>query len=125
MIARFDALVETTTTLDVLTELSTRKSGRLQLRWNWPTGLPWGQRVRKAGVLKSRISLIIDIIHRQAPGASFLEQAGDMARASSGGAVLTDFKSAMVLTLLSDGLAIGEIGELQTAFGLLPLWTIV
>tara|TARA_R110001606_G_scaffold11559_8_gene50127 strand:- start:2758 stop:4245 length:1488 start_codon:yes stop_codon:yes gene_type:complete len=73
----------------------------------------------------SRISLLIDIMDPRAPLASLLEQAGDIARASSGGAVLTDHKSAMVLMLQSGEPAIEEIGELQTAYGPLPLWSLV
>ncbi len=72
----------------------------------------------------SRISLLVDIMDIQRPTASMLEQASDMARASSGGAVLTDFKSAMVLTLGSGEQAVEEIGELQTAYGSLPLWSV-
>ena len=72
----------------------------------------------------SRVSFLIDIMNPQMPAASLLEQAGDLARAASGGAVLTDFKSAMVLLLQPGGQAIEEIGELQTASGPLPLWSI-
>jgi hypothetical protein len=72
----------------------------------------------------SRISLLIDIMDPQAPLASLLEQASDMARASNGGAVLTDGKSAMVMMLQSGSPAIEEIGELQTAYGSLPLWSL-
>lgn len=72
----------------------------------------------------SRISLLIDIMDPQRPAASLLEQASDMARASSGGAVLTDYKSAMVLTLGPGKHAVEEIGELQTAYGSLPLWSL-
>ena len=72
----------------------------------------------------SRMSLVIDIMDPRVPTASLLEQAGDIARASSGGVVLTDFKSAMVLLLQSGGQAIEEIGELQTASGPLSLWSI-
>lgn len=72
----------------------------------------------------SRISLLIDIMNPAQPVASLLEQAGDMARASSGGAVLTDGKSAMVLTLDPAGHAVEEIGELQTAYGPLSLWSL-
>lgn len=72
----------------------------------------------------SRMSLVIDIMDPQGPTASLLEQAGDIARASSGGVVLTDFKSAMVMLLQSGAQAIEEIGELQTASGPLSLWTI-
>ncbi len=70
----------------------------------------------------SRISVLIDIMDPQRPAASLLEQAGDMARASSGGAVLTDYKSAMILTLEPGRHAVEEIGEIQTAPGPLPLW---
>lgn len=73
---------------------------------------------------ESRISLLIDIIDPQRPLASLLEQTSDLARASSGGAVLTDWKSAMVLMLQSASPAIEEIGELQTAYGALPLWSL-
>lgn len=73
----------------------------------------------------SRISLLTDIMDPQRPAASLLEQAGDMARASSGGAVLTDYKSAMVLTLEPGRHAVEEIGELQTAHGPVPLWSLV
>lgn len=72
----------------------------------------------------SRISLLIDIMDPQKPVASLLEQATDMARASSGGTVLTDFKSAMVMMLEPGGQSIEEIGELQTAYGPLPLWSV-
>jgi len=72
----------------------------------------------------SRVSLLIDIMDLHKPVASLLEQASDMARASSGGAVLTDHKSAMVLMLQSGEQAIEEIGELQTAYGSLPLWSL-
>jgi hypothetical protein len=72
----------------------------------------------------SRISLLIDIMDMDQPLASLLEQASDMARASSGGAVLTDSKSAMVLTLESGWHAVEEIGELQSAHGPLSLWTL-
>ncbi|WP_339822267.1 tetratricopeptide repeat-containing protein [uncultured Parasphingorhabdus sp.] len=72
----------------------------------------------------NRISLLIDIIDPQRPAASLLEQASDMARASSGGAVLTDYKSAMVLTLEPGKHTLEEIGELQTANGPLPLWSL-
>ncbi|WP_417620982.1 tetratricopeptide repeat-containing protein [Parasphingorhabdus sp.] len=72
----------------------------------------------------SRISLLIDILDPNQPAASLLEQASDMARASNGGAVLTDCKSAMVLMLQSGEQAIEEIGELQTAYGPLPLWSL-
>ena len=71
-----------------------------------------------------RISLLIDIIDPQRPLASLLAQASDLACASSGGAVLSDWKSAMVLMLQSGGPAIEEIGELQTAYGALPLWSL-
>ena len=71
-----------------------------------------------------RASLVIDIMDPHAPGISLLDQASDIARASSGGAVLTDFKSAMVMLLQSGGGTIEEIGELQTASGRLPLWSI-
>ena len=73
----------------------------------------------------SRISLLTDIMDPQRPAASLLEQAGDMARVSSGGAVLTDYKSAMVLTLEPGRHAVEEIGELQTAHGPVPLWSLV
>ena len=72
----------------------------------------------------SRISLLIDIMDPQRPAASLLEQAGDMARASSGGAVMTDYKSAMILTLEPGKHAVEEIGELQTAHGPLSLWSL-
>ena len=72
----------------------------------------------------SRISLLIDIMDPQKPVASLLEQASDMAGASGGGAVMADQKSAMVLMLQSGERAIEEIGELQTAYGSLPLWSI-
>lgn len=72
----------------------------------------------------SRISLLIDIMDPQRPAASLLEQAGGMARASSGGAVMTDYKSAMVLTLEPGKHSVEEIGELQTAHGPLPLWSL-
>ncbi|ATW03142.1 hypothetical protein CHN51_05975 [Sphingorhabdus sp. YGSMI21] len=72
----------------------------------------------------SRISLLIDIMDPQRPAASLLEQAGDMARASGGGAALTDYKSAMVLTLEPGRHAVEEIGELQTAHGPLSLWSL-
>ena len=72
----------------------------------------------------SRISLLIDIMNPHKPAASLLDQASDMARASSGGAVLTDGKSAMVLMLQSGKQAIEEIGELQTAHGPLSLWSL-
>ena len=72
----------------------------------------------------SRISLLIDIMNPHQPAASLLDQASDMARASSGGAVLIDGKSAMVLTLQSGKHAIEEIGELQTAHGPLSLWSL-
>lgn len=71
-----------------------------------------------------RISLLIDIMDPQRPAASLLEQASDMARASSGGAVLTDYKSAMVMTLEPGKHTVEEIGELQTANGPLPLWSL-
>lgn len=74
--------------------------------------------------IDSRISLLIDIMDPQRPAASLLEQAGDMARASGGGAVLTDYKSAMILTLEPGKHAIEEIGELQTAHGPLSLWSL-
>lgn len=72
----------------------------------------------------SRVSLVIDIMDPHQPVASLLEQASDMARASSGGAALTDYKSAMVLTLEPGKHAVEEIGELQTAYGPLPLWSL-
>ena len=72
----------------------------------------------------SRMSLVIDIMDPQMPTASLFEQASDIARAASGGAVLTDFKSAMVMLLQSGEQAIEEIGELQTASGPLSLWSI-
>ncbi|WP_373490180.1 hypothetical protein, partial [Parasphingorhabdus sp.] len=72
----------------------------------------------------SRISFLIDIMNPQKPATSLLEQAGDMARASGGGAIMTDHRSAMVLTLQSAGLAIEEIGELQSARGPLSLWSV-
>jgi hypothetical protein len=71
-----------------------------------------------------RISLLVDIMDTGEPAASLLEKAGDIARASSGGAVLTDCKSAMVLTLGTGKHAVEEIGELQTAYGPLPLWSL-
>lgn len=71
-----------------------------------------------------RISLLIDIMDPQRPAASLLEQAGDMARASSGGAVLTDYKSAMILTLEPGKRAVEEIGELQTAHRPLSMWSL-
>lgn len=71
-----------------------------------------------------RMSLVIDIMDPRSPGVALLEQAGDIALASGGGAVLTDFKSAMALTMQSVGQTIEEIGELQTASGPLPLWSI-
>lgn len=71
-----------------------------------------------------RTSLVIDIMDPHAPVASLLDQASDLARAASGTAVPTDFKSAMVMLLQSGGRAIEEIGELQTASGRLPLWSI-
>ncbi|ASK89189.1 hypothetical protein SPHFLASMR4Y_02448 [Sphingorhabdus sp. SMR4y] len=72
----------------------------------------------------ARISLLIDIMDPQRPASSLLEQAGDMARASGGGAILTDYKSAMVLTLEPGGHAIEEIGELQSVRGPLSLWSV-
>ncbi len=72
----------------------------------------------------SRLGFVIDIMDTQAPAASLLEQAADLSRAASGEAILTDFKSAMALTMQSVGQTIEEIGELQTASGPLPLWSI-
>ena len=72
----------------------------------------------------ARISLLIDIMDPQRPASSLLEQAGDMARASGGGAILTDYKSAMVLTLEPGDHAIEEIGELQSVRGPLSLWSV-
>lgn len=72
----------------------------------------------------SRISLLIDIMEPQRPAASLLEKAGDMARASGGGAVLTDYQSAMILTLEPGKHVVEEIGELQTAHGPLHLWSL-
>jgi len=71
----------------------------------------------------SRLSCVIDIMDTRAPAVSLLEQARDLARAAGGEAVLTDFKSAMVMLLQTGGQAIEEIGELQTASGPLPLWS--
>ena len=71
-----------------------------------------------------RTSMVIDIMDADAPGAALLEQASDIARASSGGAVLTDCKSAMVILLQSREQKVEEIGELQTASGPLSLWSI-
>jgi hypothetical protein len=71
-----------------------------------------------------RISLLIDIMDRQRPAASLFELAGNMARASGGGAVLTDYKSAMILTLEPGKHGVEEIGELQTAHGPVPLWSL-
>ena len=71
-----------------------------------------------------RISLLVDIIEPQRPAASLLEKAGDIARASRGGAILTDGKSAMVLTIDPGKQRVEEIGELQTASGPLPLWSL-
>ena len=71
-----------------------------------------------------RTGLVIDIMNADAPGAALLEQASDIVRASSGGAVLTDCKSAMVILLQSHEQKVEEIGELQTASGPLSLWSI-
>ena len=71
-----------------------------------------------------RISLVIDILDIQKPAAALLEQASDIASASSGGSILTDCKSAMLLTLGPSEHRVEEIGELQTAFGPLALWTL-
>lgn len=71
-----------------------------------------------------QISLLVDIMDPSAPAASLLDKADDIARASSGGAILTDCKSAMVLTLDSGSYAVEEIGELQTAYGPLSLWSL-
>jgi len=45
-----------------------------------------------------------------------------MARASSGGVIITDYNSAMIVTLLRTGISIEEIGELKTAYGPIDLW---
>ncbi|QTD57189.1 tetratricopeptide repeat-containing protein [Parasphingorhabdus cellanae] len=71
-----------------------------------------------------RASLMIDVMDRDNPSQLVLEQAKDIALASSGGSVLTDYKSAMVLTLLSKENSIQEIGELKTAYGAIPIWII-
>ncbi|MEO9599369.1 tetratricopeptide repeat-containing protein [Parasphingorhabdus sp.] len=71
-----------------------------------------------------RVSLLIDIMDPRQPAASLLEQASDMARASRGESILTDYKSAMVLRSQSAEQVIEEIGELQTAHGPLSLWSV-
>jgi hypothetical protein len=72
----------------------------------------------------SRISLLVDVMDPRAPAASLLDKTSDIARASSGGAILTDYKSAMVLTLYPGKHSVEEIGELQTAYGPVPLWSL-
>mgnify|MGYP005990412303 CR=1 FL=1 len=72
----------------------------------------------------SQISLLIDIMDPKKPTASLLEQARDVARASSGGLILTDYKSAMILTLEPGSHRVEEIGELQAAHGTLALWSL-
>jgi len=54
--------------------------------------------------------------------SSLLTQTSDMARASSGGVIITDYNSAMIVTLLRTGISIEEIGELKTAYGPIDLW---
>ncbi|MEP4081959.1 hypothetical protein [Parasphingorhabdus sp.] len=72
-----------------------------------------------------RASFIIDTINKKSPTKSIFDQVTEMAHASRGGPVLTDYKSAMALTLLNAETSVQEIGELKTAYGAIPLWILV
>lgn len=71
-----------------------------------------------------KTSMVIDAIDPSVPPTTILQRAEDIAHASEGGPLLTDHKTAMALTLLAPDRAIQEIGELQTAYGFIPLWSI-
>ncbi len=71
-----------------------------------------------------RMSLIVDTMNEHSPDQSILNQASDMVGASNGATLLTDYKSAMAVTLLDANVSIQEIGELKTAYGFISLWNI-
>lgn len=71
-----------------------------------------------------RISLVIDMMDFARPAPSLLSQAGEMAGASTGGTMVADYKSAMIISVLAKCVQIEEIGELNTAYGPIALWSI-
>lgn len=72
----------------------------------------------------TRAGLVIDTFNINATPAAMIRQAADLATASEDGTLFTDQKSAMALTLLSKEHRFQEIGELNTAYGAMSLWSI-
>ncbi len=83
----------------------------------YETALPLANRGQKLG-------LIYDIMAADNPPARLLAQGKALAEVSEVGTIMTDAKGAMGMTLANCAKSIEEIGELKTAAGAIPLWSI-